>query len=50
MQGIEEVRRRWGDWAAQAAEVHIRQDLDKEGWPFERPIPKNGEEFRKAVL
>ena len=50
LQGIEEIRRRWGDRAAQAAEVHIRQDLDEEGWPPDWPIPKNGEEFRKAGL
>lgn len=48
--GIEEVRRLWGDRAALAAEIHIRQDLEMEGWPGDRPIPKDGEEFRKAGL
>lgn len=26
LQGIEEVRRRWGDRAARAAEIHLRRD------------------------
>jgi hypothetical protein len=27
--GIEEVRRRWGDKAAKAAEIHIRRDEEE---------------------
>jgi hypothetical protein len=30
--GIEEVRRRWGDRAAEAARQHIISDLGDEGW------------------
>lgn len=30
--GIEEVRRRWGDEAAEAARRHIISDLQQEGW------------------
>lgn len=26
-EGVEEVRRKWGDQAANAAEIHIRRDL-----------------------
>lgn len=49
-QGIEEVRRLWGDRAALAAEIHIRQDLKMEGWPEDWPIPRDGEEFHNAGL
>jgi len=49
-QGVEEVRRMWGDRAAQAAELHIRQDLTEEGWPEERPIPRNSEEYKRSGL
>jgi hypothetical protein len=48
--GIEEVRKLWGDRAAQAAKIHIRQDLNEEGWPDNKPIPRNGEEYIKAGL
>ena len=30
--GIEEVRRRWGDQAAEVAKRHIISDLTQEGW------------------
>jgi hypothetical protein len=30
--GIEEVRRRWGDQAAEVAKRHIISDLSQEGW------------------
>ena len=49
-EGIEQVRQMWGDQAAEAAEVHIRQDLDLEGWPKDGAIPKNSDEFRKSGL
>ena len=48
--GIEEVRRTWGDKAAKAAEIHIRQDLDEDGWPQNKPIPLNSEEYKKSGL
>lgn len=48
--GIEEVRRMWGDRAAQAAEIHIRQDLETEGWPQFQAIPRDSEEFVKFGL
>lgn len=40
----------WGDKAALAAEIHIRQDLKSEGWPANKPIPENGEAYRKLGL
>ena len=49
-EGIEAIRDMWGDRAALAAEIHIRQDLDHEGWPSDQPIPVDGEAYRKAGL
>ena len=44
--GIEEVRRRWGDKAAEAARAHIiadlRMDLWAEGY---MPIPKDEQDY-----
>ena len=48
--GIEQVREKWGNRAAKAAELHIRQDLDAEGYPSDKPIPVNGQDYRKAGL
>lgn len=50
LEGIAEVRRMWGDEAARAAETHIRQDLDAEGWPGDWAIPANADEFQKSGL
>lgn len=50
LQGIEEVRKKWGDKAAKASEIHIRQDLDSEGWPPDRPIPSDSASYRKTGL
>lgn len=47
---LEEVRLKWGNEAAKAAEIHIRQDLEMEGWPNDRPIPKNSKEYRDSGL
>ncbi len=49
-EGIEEVKAKWGDRAAMAAEMHIRQDLESEGWPPDMPIPENSHTYRKAGL
>lgn len=50
LEGIELVRQKWGDKAAEAAKVHIRQDLESEGWPNNKPIPRNMEEYVKSGL
>lgn len=50
LEGIAEVRRKWGDKAAIAAEIHIRQDLESEGWPSDAPIPADGRAYKKAGL
>jgi hypothetical protein len=49
-QGFEQVRKMWGDKAALAAEIHIRQDLESEGWPDNKPIPEDSEVYRKSGL
>ena len=49
-EGIEQVRKMWDDRSAIAAEIHIRQDLETEGWPSDEPIPMNGKEYQKAGL
>lgn len=47
--GIEEVRKKWGDRAAKAAELHIRSDLKTDGWTSLH-IPANEEEFKDSGL
>jgi len=49
-QGIKEVKSIWGDRAALAAEIHVRQDLESEGWPSDKPIPADGVAYRKTGL
>lgn len=41
---------KWGDQAALAAEIHIRQDLEEEGWPADEPIPKDSRSYQKSGL
>lgn len=48
--GIEEVRRQWGDVAAQAARQHIVADLCLDGWTPEHPFPKNEQEYVRMGL
>jgi hypothetical protein len=50
LKGIAKVRDKWGDQSAKAAEIHIRQDLDEEGYPSDKPIPADGAGYRKAGL
>jgi len=50
LQGIEEIRKRWGDRGAKAAEIHIREDLDGDGWPSDKPIPEDSNSYRKSGL
>ncbi len=44
-QGVEEVRKQWGDEAAAAARQHIISDLKMEGWTEEHPFPRNEREY-----
>jgi hypothetical protein len=43
--GIEQVRQRWGDKAAQAARLHIVADLKQEGWTEDQPFPRDEDHF-----
>jgi len=45
--GIEEIRGKWGDKAAEAARRHIISDLKMEGWTETDPIPKNETDYVK---
>lgn len=49
--GIEEVRVKWGDRAAQAAYRHIVADLRLDGnWPEELGLPANEEQYKAWAL
>ena len=43
--GVQEVRRRWGKIAAEAAQLHIEMDLLEEGWNYDDPFPRNEAHF-----
>ena len=44
--GIAEVRRRWGDKAAEAARQHVIADLEGEGWREDRDrIPRDETDY-----
>ncbi|HPR89763.1 MAG TPA: hypothetical protein PL181_17260 [bacterium] len=49
-QGIEEVRRRWGDAAAEAARQHIIADLKTEGWHETDHFPIDEADYVKMGL
>ena len=49
-EGISEIRHMWGNRAAYAAETHIRQDLDEEGWPHDKEIPRDSDAYKKSGL
>ena len=49
--GVEEVRRRWGDLAADAARQHVVSDLRQEGWVEGRDrIPKDEDDYVRMGL
>ena len=48
--GIQEVRRRWGDQAAEAARQHIVSDLKEEGWQEHDRIPADEQDYLKMGL
>lgn len=51
LQGIEEVRRRWGVDAASVARLHIIDDLKGEGWAEEKDrIPVDEADYVKMGL
>jgi len=46
LKGIEEVRKMWGDEAAEAAKIHIEDDLDWAGYNI-KYIPKDREDAKR---
>jgi hypothetical protein len=49
--GIEEVRRRWGNRAAEAARLHIVADLKQQGWVEGRDrLPRDEQDFVQMGL
>ena len=48
--GIEEVRKLWGDVAAEAARQHIITDLKMEGWGETDPFPKDEGHYQRMGL
>ena len=48
--GIEEVRRLFGDEAAEAARQHIEMDLAEEGWTPSDPFPRDQDHYVKMGL
>jgi hypothetical protein len=48
--GIEEVRRRWGAAAAQAAEQHVTADLKEEGWKETDRFPRDAADYVRMGL
>ena len=46
LEGIEEVRRKWGDAAAEAAKLHVEDDLDWAGYN-RNYIPKDRKDAKR---
>jgi hypothetical protein len=45
--GIEQVRKLWGDEAAEAARLHVVADLKGEGWKESDPFPKDEQDYKR---
>jgi len=48
--GVEEIRKMYGDKAAQAAKLHIEMDLMEEGWTRNDPFPRDEAHYRSMGL
>jgi hypothetical protein len=48
--GIVEVRKFWGNEAAEAAHQHIIADLKQEGWTESDPFPRDEEHYKRMGL
>ena len=49
--GVEEVRRQWGDKAAEAALLHVVADLRQEGWRAGRDrVPRDEADYVRMGL
>ena len=43
--GVEEVRKRWGDEAAEAALLHVKSDLRMDVWNESDGVPKDEDHY-----
>jgi len=50
LKGIEEVRKMWGDQAAEAARIHVTSDLRQEGWKDGMPFPQDEQHYKSMGL
>ena len=50
LNGIEEVRQKWGDKAAEAAQVHLVSDLKQEGWTENDLFPRDEADYVRMGL
>jgi hypothetical protein len=50
LEGIELVRKLWGDQAAAAARLHIIADLKQEGWTEDMPFPRDEQPYKGMGL
>ena len=48
--GIKQVRKVWGDRAAEAARLHIMADLKQEGWTEDMPFPRDEQHYKGMGL
>jgi len=48
--GIKQVRKVWGDRAAEAAWLHIMADLKQEGWTEDMPFPRDEQHYKGMGL
>jgi hypothetical protein len=48
--GIEQVRHKWGDLAAEAARQHIISDLKTDGWKQGDPFPRDEADYVRIGL
>ncbi|MGD0814947.1 MAG: hypothetical protein ABSA83_15185 [Verrucomicrobiota bacterium] len=48
--GIEQVRKLWGNQAAEAARIHIIADLKLEGWNENDPFPGSEDDYKRMGL
>ena len=47
---IEQVRKLWGDRAAEAAWLHIIADLKREEWIEDQPFPRDEHHYKQMGL
>jgi hypothetical protein len=50
LEGVKQIRKMFGDQAAEVAMQHIKSDLKQEGWTEEDKFPKNESEYKSMGL